>query len=119
VADQQGSTPVAEPPAAGQGLERIGEAAIYGADALVRRAAALQKTPDALAAGTARMNTAQAQAAGLGGAQQVRAIQGEASAVLTLQLDERVADGCVWIQSGTAAAATLGGAFGLISIERA
>jgi len=120
VSDQQGSTPVvAEPPAAGQGLERIGEAAIYGADALVRRAAALQKTPDALAAGTARMNTAQAQAAGLGEAQQVRAIQGEASAVLTLQLDQRVPDGCVWIQSGTAAAATLGGAFGLISVERA
>jgi hypothetical protein len=39
--------------------------------------------------------------------------------VLTLQLDERVPDGCVWIQSGTAAAATLGGAFGLISVERA
>jgi NADH-quinone oxidoreductase subunit G len=119
VADQQGSTPVVEPPAASQGLERIGEAAIYGADPLVRRAAALQKTPDALAAGTARMNAAQAQAAGLGEAQQVRAIQGESSAVLTLLLDERVPDGCVWIQSGTVAAATLGGAFGSISVERA
>ena len=65
VADQRGSAPVAAAPAAGQGLERIGEAAIYGADALVRRAAALQKTPDALAAAAARMNAAQAQAAGV------------------------------------------------------
>jgi NADH-quinone oxidoreductase subunit G len=119
VTDRRGRTPVTEPPATGQGLERIGEAAIYGVDALVRRAAALQKTPDALVAGTARMNAAQAQASGLGEAQQVRAVQGESSAVLTLQLDERVPDGCVWIQSGTAAAATLGGAFGSISVERA
>jgi len=119
VADLRGSAPVAEPPAAGQGLERIGEAAIYGADALVRRAAALQKTPDALAAATARMNSAQARAAGVSGAERVRASQGEAGAVLALCIDERVPDGCVWIQSGTAEAAALGGAFGPISIEPA
>jgi NADH-quinone oxidoreductase subunit G len=119
VTDRRGSTPVTEPTATGQGLERIGEVAIYGVDALVRRATALQKTPDAIVAGAARMNAAQALAAGLVGAQQVRAIQGQSSAVLALQLDERVPEGCVWIQSGTVAAATLGGAFGPISVERA
>jgi len=119
VEDRRGSAPVAEAPAAAEGLERIGEAAGYGLDALVRRAPALQKTPDALAAATARMNAAQAQTAGVGGAEQVRVSQGEANAVLALQIDERVPDGCVWIPSGSAASAALGGAFGPIRVERA
>jgi NADH-quinone oxidoreductase subunit G len=119
VEDRRGSAPVAEAPVADPGLERIGEAAIYATDPLVRRAAALQKTPDALAGSTARMNAAQAQVAGVDGAEQVRVSQGEAGAVLPLRIDERVPEGCVWIQSGTAEAATLGGAFGPVRVERA
>jgi NADH-quinone oxidoreductase subunit G len=119
VEDRRGSAATADAPAAGEGLERIGEAAIYGADALVRRAEALQRTPDALVAAAARMNAAQAQSAGVDGAERVRVSQGEASAVLTLRIDERVPDGCVWILSGTAPAAALGAAFGPIRVERA
>ena len=58
--DRRGSGPVAATPAGRQELERIGDVAIHGADALVRRAAALQKTPDALAAAVARLCAAQA-----------------------------------------------------------
>jgi NADH-quinone oxidoreductase subunit G len=119
VEDRRRSAPVAEAPVAAQELERIGEAAIYATDPLVRRATALQKTPDALAAATARMNAAQAKAAGVAGSEQVRVHQGEASAVLALRIDERVPDGCVWIPSGTAEAAALGSAFGPIRVERA
>ena len=71
------------------------------------------------AAATARMNAAQAKAAGVAGSEQVRVHQGEASAVLALRIDERVPDGCVWIPSGTAEAAALGSAFGPIRVERA
>ncbi len=103
----------------GSGLERVGDVAILAIDPLVRRAAALQRTPDAIAAGKARMNAAQAQAAGVSGAEQVQVSQGEASAVLELQIDAGVPDGCVRIQSGTVAAAALGDAFGHVSIGRA
>jgi len=102
----------------GSGLERIGDVAIYAIDPLVRRAAALQRTPDAIAAGKVRLNPAQAQAAGVSGADRVKVTQGEASAVLELQIDATVPDGCVRIQSGTAAAAALGAAFGPASIEQ-
>jgi len=103
----------------GSGLERVGDVAIHAIDPLVRRAGALQRTPDGLAAGTARMNAAQAEDAGVSGADRVKVSQGEASAVLELETDERIPGGCVRIQSGTTAAATLGAAFGPVSIERA
>jgi NADH-quinone oxidoreductase subunit G len=101
------------------GLERVGDVAIHAIDPLVRRAGALQRTPDGLAAGKARMNAAQAGAAGVSGAERVKVSQGEASAVLELEVDARIPDGCVRIQSGTPQAATLGAAFGPVSIERA
>jgi NADH-quinone oxidoreductase subunit G len=104
----------------GSGLERVGDVAIHAIDPLVRRAGALQRTPDSIAAGKVRMNAAQAKALGISGAEQVKVSQGDdASAVLELQLDATVPDGCVRIQSGTPAAATLGAAFGPISVERA
>jgi NADH-quinone oxidoreductase subunit G len=116
--NHQAAGPVATA-APGSGLERIGDVAIHAIDPLVRRAGALQRTPDAIAAGAARMNAAQAQASGVSGAAQVKVSQGEASAVLDLQLDAGIPDGCVRIQSGTPVAAALGAAFGPVSIERA
>jgi NADH-quinone oxidoreductase subunit G len=116
--NHQAAGPVATA-APGSGLERIGDVAIHAMDPLVRRAGALQRTPDAVAATRVRMSAAQAQASGVGDAQQVKVSQGEASAVLELQIDAGIPDGCVRIQSGTAAAASLGAAFGPVSVERA
>jgi NADH-quinone oxidoreductase subunit G len=116
--NHQAAGPVADA-APGSGLERVGDVAIHAVDPLVRRAGALQRTPDAIAAGKARMNPEQAEAAGVSGAEQVKVSQGEASAVLELMLDARVPDGCLYIQTGTMPAATLGAAFGPVSIERA
>ena len=116
--NRQAAGPVAEA-TQGSGLERIGDVAIHAIDPLVRRAGALQRTPDAIAAGKARMNAAQAEAAGVSAAERVKVSQGEASAVLELEIDAGVPDGCVRIQSGTTAAARLGDAFGHVSIERA
>ncbi len=45
----------------GDGLERIGDVAINSADALVRRAAALQMTPDAGSAALVHLNSRQAE----------------------------------------------------------
>ena len=103
---------------AADGLERVGEVAINAVDALVRRAPALQDTPDATASGRVRLNAAQAEKSGVRDGYTVTVSQGDASANMDVEISERVPDGCLWIQSGTDAAATLGAAFGSISIER-
>jgi NADH-quinone oxidoreductase subunit G len=119
VADQRGSGPVAALPSGRQGLERIGDVAIHSADALVRRAAALQKTPDALAAAVARLCAAQAAQSGVSGAEFVRLTQGGRRVTLPLQIDARVPAGCLWLPSGTPATAGLGPSYGPIGIEPA
>jgi NADH-quinone oxidoreductase subunit G len=107
-------------PAAGEGdLERIGDVPIHSADALVRRAASLQATPDAVAGGMARISTQQAGASGVLGADSVRVSQDGTSITLSLAIDERVPAGCIWLPAGTPAAAGLGPCFGAIRIERA
>ncbi|MDB4409358.1 NADH-quinone oxidoreductase subunit NuoG [Gammaproteobacteria bacterium] len=100
------------------GLERIGDVAINAVDALVRRAPALQATPDATVSALLRLNAVQADKSGVRDGYTVTVTQGDASAVMDVEISERVPDGCLWIQSGTQAAATLGAAFGPVSIER-
>ncbi|HAJ91705.1 MAG TPA: NADH-quinone oxidoreductase subunit G, partial [Gammaproteobacteria bacterium] len=62
--NSQVAGPVADA-AVADGLERIGDVAINATDALVRRAPALQATPDAAAAGLLRLNAAQAEKSGV------------------------------------------------------
>jgi len=100
------------------GLQRIGDVAIHGSDALVRRAASLQVTPDAEVAAKARLNTATAQTAHVEDGTEVTLKQGDASTRVTVEISERVPDNCVWLQTGTAASVSLGAAFGSISLER-
>jgi NADH-quinone oxidoreductase subunit G len=100
------------------GLERIGDVAIHAVDALVRRAPSLQQTPDAMAAGQMRLNSAQAEKSGVRDGYAVSLTQGGSSVTMDVAIDERVPDGCLWVQAGTEAAAGLGAAFGPVSIER-
>jgi NADH-quinone oxidoreductase subunit G len=100
------------------GLERVGEVAINAVDALLRHAPALQATPDTEAAERLRLNAAQAEKSGVRDGYTVTVRQGDASATMDVEISERVPDGCLWIQSGTQAATSLGAAFGPIGIER-
>jgi NADH-quinone oxidoreductase subunit G len=115
--NSQVAGPVAEATAA-DGLERIGDVAINATDALVRRAPALQATPDATVAGLVRLNAAQAEKSGVQDGYTVTVKQGAASTTMDVEISERVPDGCVWLQAGTMAAASLGAGFGPITIER-
>jgi NADH-quinone oxidoreductase subunit G len=115
--NSQAAGPVAEV-ATAAGLERIGDVSINATDALVRRAPALQATPDATAAGRVRLNTAQAEKSGVLDGYTVTVRQGDASSTMDVEISERVPDGCVWIQAGTMAAASLGASFGPVTIER-
>lgn len=100
------------------GLERIGDVSINATDALVRRAPALQATPDAAVAGRVRLNAAQAEKTGVRDGYTVTVQQGTASCTMDVEISERVPDGCAWVQAGTVAAASLGASFGPITIER-
>jgi len=100
------------------GLQRIGDVAILSVDSLVRRAAALQATPDAEAAARCRISAAQANTSGVQEGDTVTVKQGDASTTMTVEISARVPDGCVWVQAGTDQSAALGAAFGPVTIER-
>ena len=109
--------PLALPVAIG-GLQRIADVPIHFADALARRAPALQKTRDA-AAPTARLSAPTLATLGVTDGAQVRIRQANGEAVLTARVDESVPDGCVRVAAGHASTATLGEMFGAINVERA
>ncbi|MDE2615240.1 MAG: NADH-quinone oxidoreductase subunit G, partial [Burkholderiales bacterium] len=105
-------------PAAPAGLQRIADVPIYSADSLVRRADALQHTADARAP-QASLPAALWQQLGLAAGSRVRIAQGGASAVLTAKLDATLAAGTVRVPAGHADTATLGAAFGAVTVEKA
>ena len=113
--NSQAAGPVAAAVAV-SGLQRIGDVALLAVDSLVRRAESLQATPDAEAAARLRINAAQAGQSGVQDGSTVSVKQGDASTTMTVEISERVADGCVWLQAGTDASAALGASFGEVSL---
>ena len=99
-------------------LQRIADVPIYFADPLARRAAALQKTRDAVAP-TARMNAATLARLAVTDGAPVRLRQGNGEAVLTARADETVPAGCVRVAAAHVTTAALGEMFGAINVERA
>jgi len=99
------------------GLERIADVPIYFADALVRRAPALQRTADA-AAPEVRLNGSLALKLKLANGDRVHVSQGAGRAELTCRIDPQVIDGCVRIASAHALTAMLGASIGAVEIER-
>lgn len=115
--DNSGSAPVAAA-AASAGLQRIADVPIYSADSLVRRAPALQHTADARPP-VVSLPAALWQQLGLAAGDRVRVSQGAASAVLPAQLDATLAAGTVRVPAGHPDTATLGAAFGAVTVEKA
>ena len=103
---------------AGAGTERIADVPIYATDALVRRAASLQRTADA-AAPFASLPTALWQSLGLQAGAQVRVEQGGQGVVLPAQHDASLDARCVRVSTGLAATALLGAMFGPVSVAKA
>ena len=97
------------------GLSRLGECMLNQLDPLTRRAGALQAmagVPEALVCG------ALLDRLGLQAGVQVRVSQGEASTVLTLGRDDRLADGVVRVPAAHPATVALSSRFGSITVER-
>ena len=111
-------TPVAvDATSAGSGVERIGEVAIYGADAIARRAPALQKTHDGSTV-EASMNEKLWNSLGLQVGDEVRLQQGSGVALLPAALDLALPDNCIRVPAATPATVALGAIFGTLTVER-
>ncbi len=100
------------------GLQRVADVPIYSADLLARRAAALQKTQDALPP-SARICTETLQALSLSDGASVRVRQGSGEVLLTAKADPTVPAGCVRVAAAHVSTAALGEMFGAINVERA
>ena len=86
---------------ASDNVVRVADSAIYSVDATVRRAESLQKTPQAKASAAARINSSTANALGLVDVSNVEVTQGNSSCVVELKVDDRAADGTVWLSAAT------------------
>ncbi len=106
------------PRAPSAALERIGEVPIYAADAIVRRAASLQKSADAKAALCAGLPGALMEKLGVSEGGVVRITQGTGSAQLKVRRDDGLPPGCVRVAAGLPATSALGAMFGAVTLER-
>jgi len=97
------------------GLQRIAELPIYAVDGVTRRATALQKTQDAQDEFT-KINSALAKKLKLEDGQLITARQGDNTADVTISIDDRITDNCIYLPAGTSAAASLGGGFDTIEL---
>ena len=93
----------------GNGLELAVSQAIYRGDATVRRAAALQTHPLSIGP-RAVLHPADASAAGVAEGAMARFATDAGTATLPVAVNDRVARGCVWVESGHGATAPLASA---------
>jgi NADH-quinone oxidoreductase subunit G len=100
------------------GLERLASVPIYSADAIVRRSAPLQATPDGREP-VARLPQALWSELALAPGGKVRVSQGSASAVLPAVLDANLPGNVVHVPAGHPLTSALGAMFGPIAVERA
>ncbi|MBI3222158.1 MAG: NADH-quinone oxidoreductase subunit G [Nitrosomonadales bacterium] len=101
---------------AGSGLQRVSDVPIYSADALVRRAASLQKTHDA-ATPCVVMHGSELRKLGVQSGDAVRVSQGKAVVRLSVRADDKMPSGVARVAAGHPATAELGAMFGAISVE--
>ena len=105
--------------ASAAGIERVTDVPIHFADALVRRAPALQRAADS-AAPSARMNAAMLSRLGLAAGDLVKVgAGGTANASLVAQLDAGLPDGVVRVAAAHAATVALGPMSAVLSVEKA
>ncbi|MCK5726611.1 MAG: NADH-quinone oxidoreductase subunit G [Thiotrichaceae bacterium] len=97
-------------------MQRVSRVHAYSADALVRRANALQKTYTKQRNSIA-LNPQDIKQHGFSGLESITIKQGDARTIMTLVLDEDVPIGCVQMLVGTSKSAMLGAAFGAVELQ--
>ena len=91
---------------------------IYATDPIVRRASSLQKTRDAL---PPRLRVSPHTLADLGIEEggSVRVTSADGEALLRVQADKAIPEGCYGVSAGLPITAPLGAMFGALKVERA
>ncbi|MCE4555977.1 NADH-quinone oxidoreductase subunit NuoG [Roseateles cellulosilyticus] len=102
----------------GEGVERFANLPIYATDALVRNSTSLQLTTDGREAATVGLPTSLWQQLGLIEGDQVRIVQDGGAAQLPARLEAGLPDGVARVPAGLPQTATLGAAFGTLSISK-
>jgi NADH-quinone oxidoreductase subunit G len=100
------------------GLERVTDLPIYGVDAIVRRAPALQLTRDAKNAHRLGFNAKTFAELNLKDGDLVAITQGSNTVQMPAMLESQLAAGCVRMSASTPASAELGAMFGPITVNR-
>lgn len=99
-------------------LQRVSDVPIYATDAIVRRAASLQKTRDA-ATPRALIHSVELEKLNLQSGEMVKLTQGQGSVRLSIIADDSLPRGVVRVAAGHTITAELGAMFGTIRVERA
>ncbi|MBS0309544.1 MAG: molybdopterin-dependent oxidoreductase, partial [Proteobacteria bacterium] len=99
-------------------LERIADVPIYGTDAIVRRATALQETADAQAP-KAWISTGLSQKLAVAAGAKVKLTQGQGSVEIVVGVDKHLPENVVRVAAAHASTVGLGAMFGAISVEKA
>ena len=97
-------------------LQRLGPLALYGSDPLVRRAPALQASPEGQRARLLHVHPVDAQRAGLKPNEMAIVRQGQQAVPMPWAADETLAPGCVWWPAGVLDVQAGGARFGAIEI---
>jgi len=100
------------------GLERVSDLPIYGVDAIVRRAPALQLTRDAKNAHRLGLNAKTFTELNLKEGDLVAITQGGNTVQMPAMLESQLAAGCVRMSATTPASAGLGAMFGAVTVSR-
>jgi len=100
-------------------LMLISEVPMYQTDAVVRRSAALQNTPENQDLSLARLCSQTAEKFGLSEAEKMTIHQGDHTLTVGFTVDDSIAINCIYLASGISATAALGAAFSSVTVERA
>ncbi len=101
-----------------EGMKRAGDVPMYATDSLLRRASSLQQTADAEVL-CLRLNSKEATRLGFDETSSVLVKQGDASAHLSLVIDDSIPDSSAWIPMAVTGNELLGDAFGDVVLEKA
>jgi NADH-quinone oxidoreductase subunit G len=100
-----------------EGLMTISEIPAYQSDSVVRRSEALQATPENQKASVARMNANEANKQGVSNVEFIKVRQGEKVITMAFDIDDAIADGCLYLAAGTVQTKDLGAAFSMVKVS--
>ncbi len=100
-----------------EGLMTISEVPAYQIDSVTRRSEALQTTPENQKASVARMNASEAKKQGVSNVHFIKIRLGEKVITTAFELDDTIADGCLYLAAGTKQTMNLGVAFANVKVS--